>query len=176
MVRYGLLWAQVCRVEQILLMNGTCRVVWPNLKCFSFEDQGPQTMFGYCWTILHMAWALLHFWCLGAQLNHRHLFSNERCAFELNPPPPPPWSKCLWKNADQEMKVWSTCDTNRKCLDLRSNSGKACGVPGSTEGLFSCLFLCRAGLASRLPSAIRSAHHWQRRRESTLQNASTNSQ
>ena len=54
---------------------------------------------------------------LGAVANYRHLFSNERCSFESNPPPPPlvqmnTYNKCLWKNADQEMKVLPTwCDT-----------------------------------------------------------------
>ena len=46
------------------------------------------------------------------------------------------------------------------CLDLRSNSGKACGVPSFTEGLFLVVSsVDSAELASKVPSAIRSAHH-----------------
>ena len=83
--------------------------------------------------------------------------------------------KCLWKDADQEMKVLPTwCDTYydgvSEAIQVRPVVSLA-----SQKGFFLS-FRASSGIGIQIPSAIRSACHWQRRRESTLSNALTNSQ
>ena len=72
------------------------------------------------------------------------------------PPPPPPnehihyihMEKCWPRNASIVYMMWYTW----WCLALRSILGKACDVPGSTEGLFSCFFL--SGVRAYLPPFV----------------------
>ena len=98
------------------------------------------------------------FW-LGAVANYRHFVSNERCSFELKPPPPSskrthtlhPYGKKCWPTSGIVYVMRYT----GWCLDLRSILEKACHVPGSTEGLFSCFFLSGVG-AYLSPFVLRS--------------------
>ena len=100
---------------------------------------------------------------LGAVANYRHFVSNEneRCSFELKPPPPNEYIHCMhmekcWpRNAGIVYMMRYTW----WCLALRSILGKSCDVPGSTEGHFSCFFLSGVGAYRR---GIRSAHYWER--------------
>ena len=94
---------------------------------------------------------------LGAVANYRHFVSNERCSFELNPPPPSPSPK--WTHYMHMEKCWPrnagiVCMMRYTwwCLALRSILRKACDVPGSTEGLFSCFFL--SGVGACLPTFV----------------------
>ena len=79
---------------------------------------------------------------------------------EPPPPPPPPPSKrthtlhAYRKNADQEMRVLSTWCGTHGGVQLSEVLGKACDVPGSTEGLFSFFFLSGVG-AYRPPFVLR---------------------
>ena len=86
----------------------------------------------------------------------RILFQTNDVRLSWNPLPPPPnehihythIKKCWPRNAGivcmMRYSWW--------CLALRSNSGKACDAPGSTEGLFSCFFL--SGVGAYLPPFV----------------------
>ena len=84
------------------------------------------------------------------------LFQTNDVRLSWTPLPPPPnehihcmhMEKCLPRNAGiLNMKRYTWW-----CLALRSISGKACDVPGSTEGLFSCFFL--GGVGAYLPPFV----------------------
>ena len=100
---------------------------------------------------------------LGAVANYRHFVSNERCSFELKPLPPPPNEHTHYMH--MEKRLTNKCGY---CLHDAVHMVVSRSPKYFREGLWCPWLYRRAFLVLLLergcsvPSAIRSAHHWQR--------------